>query len=313
MRPVPVDAEGVSGPTPGQARGPRYRQTSVGLFVPASVDGEVVEQRILEQAARIRTYGAVTGWASLRWQGARFFDGTTAGGTAQMPVPLVVGRYRLRPDPRCTISEEQLAPAERIEVDDDWCTTAERAVFDEMRRTRDVRTAVVVIEMAIAAGLGAVASYRDYVVPWRNAWTGVPFVRTALVLAIDDSRSPQETRMRLCWVLDARLPPPLCNREVFDLDGNLIGVPDLFDPVAGLVGEYDGADHKEGPRHQRDVAREERFRDHGLEYFEVVGGDLRDRDLVARRMLNARARAKFLPPESCAWTLTPPPWWHSRG
>ena len=80
--------------------------------------------------------------------------------------------------------------------------------------------------------------------------------------------------MRLRWVLDAGLPPPLCNRPLFDLDGNLIGIPDLFDPVAGLVGEYDGADHKDGERHRADVAREERFRDHGLEYFQIVRGDL---------------------------------------
>ena len=273
----------------------------------------MVEQRILEQAARIRTYGAVTGWASLRWQGANFFDGTTSACVRELPVPLVVGRYRLRPDPRCTVSEEQLAPTERVEIDGIWCTTVERAVFDEMRRTREVRTAVVVIEMAVAAGLTKVASYARYIAPGRNAWTGIPFVRKALLLAIDDSRSPQETRMRLCWVLDAELPPPLCNRELFDLDGNLIGIPDLFDPVAGLVGEYDGADHKDGQRHRRDVAREERFRDHGLEYFEVVGGDLRDRGLMVARMLNARSRARFLPPESCSWTLTPPPWWPERG
>jgi len=114
--------------------------------------------------------------------------------------------------------------------------------------------------------------------------------------------------MRLCWLFEAGLPPPLCNQELFDLDGRLLGVPDLFDPVAGLVGEYDGADHKDGERHRADVAREERFRDHGLEYFEIVRGDLRDRRRAAARMLNARSRAKFLPPESGAWTLTRPPW-----
>jgi hypothetical protein len=35
--------------------------------VPSHVTGEVIEQRILEQGARLRADGAVTGWASLRW------------------------------------------------------------------------------------------------------------------------------------------------------------------------------------------------------------------------------------------------------
>jgi len=92
------------------------------------------------------------------------------------------------------------------------------------------------------------------------------------------------------------------------LDGRLIGVPDLFDPEAGLVGEYQGEDHKDGARHRKDVEREERFRDHGLELFEVAGGDLLRRHVVVARMRRARARAKFLPPESRAWTLETPPW-----
>ena len=114
--------------------------------------------------------------------------------------------------------------------------------------------------------------------------------------------------MLMVWLLDAELPRPVLNREVFDLDGNLIGIPDLLDVEAGLVGEYQGADHKDGQRHREDVEREERFRDHGLEFFEVVGGDLRRRQLVVERMHNARRRAKFLPPESRAWTLETPPW-----
>ena len=114
--------------------------------------------------------------------------------------------------------------------------------------------------------------------------------------------------MLMVWLLDAELSMPLLNREVFDLDGRLIGIPDLFDEEAGLVGEYQGEDHKDGPHHRRDVEREEKFRDHGLEFFEVVGGDLSHRQLVVERMWNARRRAKFLPPESRAWTLEPPPW-----
>jgi hypothetical protein len=307
VHPVPVDPNGVTGPTRGQAQGPTFRQTSRGLYVAASVDADVVEQRIVEQSARLREYGAVTGWAALRWRGATFFDGTADGGHTRLPVPLVLGATKLRGDPRVSLSQEQLAPSERVDVDGMWCTTVQRALFDEIRRTRQLREAVVAIEMAAAARLISVKLLSIYL-SHRNAWTGVPFSRKASALAVDHSRSPQETRMRLVWIIDAGLPPPVCNQPVFDLDGNLIGVPDLFDPVAGLVGEYDGADHKDGERHRSDVAREERFRDHGLEYFEIVGGDLRQRAGAVRRMLNARARAKFLPPESCAWTLERPPW-----
>ena len=84
MRPVPIDPAGVDGPTRGQAQGPGYRQTSAGLYVPASVDANVVEQRILEQAARIRTYGAITGWASLRWQGEPCPRGHSGEGHARI-------------------------------------------------------------------------------------------------------------------------------------------------------------------------------------------------------------------------------------
>jgi hypothetical protein len=276
--------------------------------VPSEVDSDVVEQRILEQSARIRRYGAVTGWAALRWRGGNFFDGTADGGRTVRPVPLAVGLAKLRGDWRIALSQEQLAPSERELVDGVWCTTVQRAVFDEMRAAPSLREAVVVLDMAAAARLISVHLMGEYVAK-RSAWTGVPRVREALLLASDDSRSPQETRMRLVWVLDARLPTPLCNRPVFDLRGNLLGIPDLLDPVAGLVGEYDGADHKEGERHREDVAREEVFRNHGLEYFEIVGGDLRDRDGSATRMRSARTRAKFFAPVSRQWTLEVPPWY----
>ena len=71
VTPVRQDPLGVDGPTRHQARGPRWRQTSSGLYVPADVR-ECPEQRILEQGCRIRAYGAVTGWAALRWYGATY-------------------------------------------------------------------------------------------------------------------------------------------------------------------------------------------------------------------------------------------------
>jgi hypothetical protein len=195
-------------------------------------------------------------------------------------------------------------------VADMWATTVQRAVFDVMRRTT-LRQAVVAMDMSAAGRLISVFLMTLYVAN-RPAWTGVPLVRRALALASNDSRSPMETLMRLVWVLDASLEPPVCNQPIFSRDGLLLGYPDLLDVRSGTIGEYDGAVHKEADRHRKDVEREQRFRDHGLEYFTVVGGDLLDRPKVVRRMHSTRARALFLPEEERAWTLTAPPWWTPR-
>ena len=115
--------------------------------------------------------------------------------------------------------------------------------------------------------------------------------------------------MALIWILDAELDRPLCNVPLFDLAGNLIAIVDLFDPVAGCAGEYQGADHKEGDRHREDVAREQKLRNAGIECFEVVGGDLTDIDLVVKRMHAARRRSLYREPSERLWTLEQPEWW----
>ncbi len=303
--PVEADPTGRTGPTPGAARGPRFRQTAAGRFVPVSVSHDVVEQRIVEQGSR-RLLGAVTGWAALRWQGAAYFDGT-APDRSPLPIP-VISHSKLRPDARIVVSREQLALAERIRVAGLWCASPERAVFDEVRRRGSLRAGVEAIDMATAAGLTTVAAVGHHV-RMAGPKTGVELARRAVALAVDSSGSPPETSMRLVWELDGELPRPLCNVPLFSRDGTLLGFPDLFDPVAGVVGEYDGAVHRSAANRRADVAREERFRDHGLEYFTLVAGDLKDRAAVVRRMLRARQRARFLPEGERAWTLEPPAWW----
>ncbi len=303
--PAGADPTGRTGPTPGAARGPRFRQTSPGRFVPVTATHHVVEQRIVEQGTR-RSQGAVTGWAALRWQGAAYFDGTAHDGSP-LPIPLI-SRSKLRPDDRIVVSREQLARAQRIRVAGLWCASPERAVFDEIRRRGSLRAGVEAVDMAAAAGLTTVAAVCHHV-HMAGPKTGVELARRAVALAVDSSGSPPETSMRLVWELDAELPRPLCNAPIFSRNGTLLGFPDLLDPVAGVVGEYDGAVHLAAANRRADVAREERFRDHGLEYFTLVAGDLRDRDAVVRRMRRARQRARCLPETERAWTLVAPAWW----
>jgi hypothetical protein len=157
-----------------------------------------------------------------------------------------------------------------------------------------------------AAELVSLRQLREYVEGCGGV-RGVPQVRAALDLASEDSRSPNETRLRLIWELDAGLPRPLVNQEVFDHRGRLLGIPDLLDPVAGVVGEYDGADHRSALRHSADVDRESRFRAVGLEVFRVTGPDIPRRDLVVDRIRASRARARWLPAGKRAWTIEPPP------
>ncbi len=306
--PVRLDPGGQLGPTRVQARSRAWRRCARGWYVPSDTDDRQVEQRILEQAVRVvGTSGALAGWAALRWRGAAYFDGRGAAGH-DLPVPLLrlAGGAALRPGP-ATFSAVQLGPPDREVVRGVPCCTVHRALFDVARFAESVRRATVAVDMTAAAGLTTLSAFASYV-DRHHGWEGVPQVREALVSASESSLSPQESWMRLCWVLDAGLPDPVCNQPLFDLDGHLIGFPDLLDAAAGVVGEYDGAHHREADRRSSDIEREAAFRDVGLEYFSVVAGELRDRRRVAERMRGARERAlrSGLPSR---WTLQRPDWW----
>jgi hypothetical protein len=304
-----VDPTGTRGPTKSQAAGRGWRRTSKGLHVPAHVDGTVPEQRVVEQAARLQAGDAVTGWGALRLHGARFFDGRRLDGVTPSPVPVVSGpEGRVRCGGDVWVSREPLDASE-VEV---RCgvpvTTVERALFDEMRRVVDWRESVVAMDMAAAAGLVSISRMQVYAAA-RTSWRRARRVGRALGYADEHSRSPNEPRMRLVWEVDAGLPRRLTNREIFTRDGRLVGVADLLDPVAGVVGEYDGASHLRTRRRSRDIGREEAMRRLGLEYFDVVRPDLADPAALAGRMRSTRARAAFADPGQRPWTIVPPPGW----
>jgi hypothetical protein len=308
VRPLRVDPAGVLGPTPSQVRGRAWRRTSNGLFVPTGVDGSRPEQRIVEAAEVLPRYGGITGWAALRWAGGRWFDGLAAGGRVVRPVVLATGGLNVRHQPGLRVCKEKLDPRDLTAIDDLRITTHVRSVCFEMRYAASVRDAVRVFDMAAFSDLVSLEEMSAYALA-HAAWTGIPQCREALTLGEENSWSPAEVSMRIVWRVDAGLPRPLCNVPLFTLDGRHIGTPDLFDPVAGVVGEYDGSLHLEGPQRARDVRRAEAFRRVGLEYFTVLAPDLADRTLVVERMQSTRDRALWLPEGQRAWTLVSPPWW----
>jgi hypothetical protein len=301
--PVRVDPTGRDGPTRAQARGPRWRRSSPGLYVPVGTPDDLVEQRIVEAYARAGELGVVTGWAGLRLRGGGFFDGRARDGVTWLPVPIAANGARLRSRHGIAVVEDRIPPDEVGIVHGIRCASAERALYDEMQRIGEVREMAVAVGSACAGQLTSIRRMRLYAAT-RRWYRDVRTVREAVELAHERCRSPQEHRFALIWELDGRWHRPLVNWPVLDLDGRFLGTPDLLDPVRGVVGEYAGADHRTLDQHASDIDREADLRGAGLEYVEAVGRDLRDPRRVVRRMEQAAGRAVHL---ERRWQLGPEP------
>lgn len=306
--PVRVDPTGERGPTPRQVRGRRWRRSSRGFFVPASVDPSVPEQRILEASMVLTPFAAVTGWAALRWSGAHWFDGRTPDGSTELPVVLLTGDHNIRSQPGFVISEERRPLEELMVVDGLAVTSHVRSVGNEMRYAASERAAVIAFDMAAYADLVSLDEMAAYfaTIP---GWTGIPQARNALPWCDENSWSPRESALRQVWMRDAGLPRPLCNQPIFDRSGRHVGTPDLLDLESGLIGEYDGGLHLEGTRRAHDIRREAAFRELGLEVVTIVRDEAASRDDVVARIVRARSRARFERAEDRRWTVEMPRYW----
>jgi hypothetical protein len=270
------------------------------------VDERRVEQRIAEAASILPPRGAVTGWASLRWQGGAWFSGE--GREGPLPVPLAMMVHARRPRAGVLLSEERLSPSDVLVVDGVAVTSAVRSTCFEMRYASSLRDAVRVLDMSAYNDLVSLDEAAAYALD-HPGWTGIPQCREAIGLSAENSWSPTETDTRVTWQVDANLPRPLCNVPLFDLHGRHLGTPDLIEPRSGVVCEYDGSLHLAGAQRLRDVRRDETYRAVGLEVVVVLGDDLANRDRLATRMRSAVAAASRRPVDARRWTLQRPAWW----
>jgi hypothetical protein len=303
-RPMRADPSGILGPSPRAVRGSSYRRTSRGLYLPASISDSDPEQRIVEAASALPAFGGVSGWAVLRWCGAHWIDGR--GNHGRQPVTLATGHSDIRCQPGIDVSQERLGPDELQTWDGLPIVNPVRALYFAMRYAANVRQAVRLVDMTAFADLVSLPEITSYAYA-RPGWTGAPQAREALMLADENAWSPTEVDARLCWRIDAGLPPPLTNHPLFDRAGRHLATPDLIDVDAGVVVEYNGAVHLEPVRRRLDVSREDLYRSLGLEVVVAVAGQSRAE--LARLMRAARARARFLQESERSWTITPPPWW----
>ncbi|MCD4533709.1 hypothetical protein LRP67_06410 [Nocardioides sp. cx-169] len=265
----------------------------------------------MEAAQVIPGYGGVTGWAGLCWQGGRWFRGDDlwVDGEQSHRDVTVVTMLHARHQPGIRVSEERLRPRDVVMVDGLPLTVAARSVCFEARYAPDLRSAVRVFDLAAYNDLVSLEECGEYVT-YLNGWTGVPQCREALALAEENVWSPREVDMRLVWrgATGARMRL-LCNVPVFDLHGRFVGTPDLLDPVAGIVGEYDGGHHLAGAQRAKDVAREAELRATGLEYVTMLAADHPHTHQFERRLRDCIRRAERRPADERRWTLERPAWW----
>lgn len=303
------DPTGADGPSRWAAQSGAWRRSGHNLWVPADVDADCPEQRIVEAAAQLPARGGVTGWAGLRWLGGSWFGGVDRHGDL-VPVTVAVGSgHRRRAHPALTVSQEVIDLGTVVRCDGVRVTVPLWSVAYEMRKASTDEAAVVAFEMAAYDDLVSVDELAAFVESSLWLRWGVERVRRVLPLLEENSWSPMEPVMRLTWTLEEDLPRPLANRPVFDLDGRFVGTPDLFDPQAGVYGMYDGGLHLTGRVRHADVAKEAAYRRVGLEGAVMMAGDLADRDPFRSRLRDAYARAARRRPEDRRWLVGTPAWW----
>lgn len=279
-------------PTRHQLRGKSWTKIHHGVVVWADQDLTSPFLRVMAAAEALRD-APVAGWAAALLHGAQDLDGGRGVGKLE-PIPFYAGPDRSkRPRAglmamRSRISEDDVQKVGRIA-----CTTPVRTAFDLARTAPSIHQAVADVDCLLRAQPKVLTTeeFAAYVAR-QKGFTGVGQARAAVPLISPLARSRPESVLRVVWTADAGLPTPLVNPKVTHrVSGRTLGLPDLLDEDSGLVGEYDGAHHRDLHNHSDDNVREEAFEDAGLTVVRVTAVDFRRRSGLVARLLRGHRRA----------------------
>lgn len=310
-RPQSIEALREAGVPKSTLRGKAWRRTSQGFYLPADpAIARTPTQRILEAAPRVPVGGAFGGWAAAYIQGADWLDGLNSSTMDELPVPICTGAGTHRASSGSVVfHRESLEAADVVMIRGLPVTRPIRTAFDGVRWAPRLEEAVAFLDAVLHQRLCSIPALAAYLQA-HPARPGIDQARRAIVLADDNVRSTWESRLRVCYQIEAGLPRPLTNKPIFDPRGKLLGIPDLFDPIAGLVTEFDDQDHRTRLQHHRDNVREERFEAANLTVTRTDSLDLRlHRTELVRRMQSGYRRGSTRDTGKDRWTLIEPAWW----
>ncbi|KAA0097467.1 hypothetical protein CIW49_16420 [Mycolicibacterium sp. P1-18] len=222
-----------------------YEPLYAGVYVPWGIEPSAVERA---KAAWLwsRRRAVVAGSSAAAMLGAKWVDGAR-------PAELI--HDNRKPPQNVVVHSDVLGRGETQDCDGIPVTTAARTAFDLGRRIANRITAVQRLDALTAATHVAVSDV-EAVMNAHPGARGLPRLRTVLPLVDGGAESPQETVARLALV-DAGLPRPATQVEVFGRYGEFLARLDMAYEDAKVGIEYDGPQHWTDPAvRQRDIDKQ---------------------------------------------------------
>lgn len=194
-------------------------------------------------------------------------------GEGPLPVEVLVGTKTEPPHRPGVVAYRSTLPEEDVEIlGPVSATTGVRTAVD-LARYRPLTEAVVALDALAHAGHCRLEEVAE-LVPALRGQRGVRQLVMVLSLADPRSESPMETRTRIL-IVDAGLPRPEVQYEVFDQWGRLIARLDLAYPECRLGLEYDGRlAHTELSAFNRDRERQNELLAAGWTLLRFVARDV---------------------------------------
>jgi hypothetical protein len=185
----------------------------------------------------------VAGQSAAAMLGAKWVDG-------RQPAELI---YDNRKSPgRLIVRTETLAPGEALGIGAMTVTTPARTAFDIGRHTVERVRAIQRLD-ALANATGVKVVDVEALMTAHPGMRGLTRLRAVLPLVDGGAESPQETDARLA-LIDAGLPAPQTQLEIFGEYGEFIARVDMAYESVKVAIEYDGPQHWTDPLvRQRDI------------------------------------------------------------
>ena len=243
------------------------------------------------------------------------FSHQTAAMLHGLPVPLrleqadVVHVTRARddipPSRIAVVSHEMELPPEHVVRRQGLRVTSPARTFVDLANGLRLAELVALGDVIVGSQL-ATRAQLTRVVAWARGRRGVTRARRALPLLDGRAESPPESYVRV-WLSLCRLPTMVPQLQIRDRRGRPFARVDLGNERYRVVGEYEGAHHRDKEQFGRDVARRAALADAGWEVVQVESESLADpalvvlpvrRSLPASRLDGRRTRSPASPCDS---------------